>query len=98
MYMGAPPLFNSIRFFPSQIALITGNSQRDIYDWINKGYLKAEHKERFYWIVLGDLIQFLYNYPEYVGRIYCSDIPGLINDYRKYIVNELEKMFENGYI
>lgn len=80
-----------IVWFPSQLALILGENQMDILDWVNRGLLAAERSGRVTKIKENDLVHFLREYPEHVGRVYCSDLDSrVINEARVRIVRKLE--------
>lgn len=77
-------------YTPFQIALILGVRQPDILNWIDNGDLKITDKNKYITIDENDLVSFLSEHRECVGRIYCHDIPGSIDMIRTNIVECLE--------
>lgn len=82
-----------LKFFPSQWALILGVQQRDIWDWVMDGLLKAERVGiKAHLISVKDVTEFLAKHPIYVGRVYCEDAIPFYNDIRRQIVNKMEEI------
>lgn len=80
-----------MKMFPSQWALILGVQQRDIWDWIMDGLLKAEVAgKKAHVISVNEVTKFLAEHPIYVGRVYCEDAIPFYNDIRRKIVDRME--------
>jgi len=79
-------------WFPHQLSLVLGVPQPKIMDWIDKKILPATKGKRTVSINEDDLVQFLHDHPEQVGRVYCDDIPGYLDECRKNLVSKLEEI------
>lgn len=75
----------------SELALLLGTPQTDIWDWIDSGMLAAQRNNKFVTVNEDELIGFLLRNPEYVGRLYKHDIPGYIDKLRRQISSRLEE-------
>lgn len=78
-------------WFPSQLALVLGIQQRDILEWVMAGKIKAEVNGKVIKISEADLVDYLAEHPEYVGRLYCDDLTTSINEFRASLVAKLEE-------
>lgn len=77
-------------WFPNQLSLVLGIPQPIIMDWINKKMLPAKRGKKTVSIDEDDLVIFLHDHPDQVGRVYCDDIPGYLDECRKNLVTKLE--------
>lgn len=71
-----------------QLSLLLGVSRRDILQWVSDGKLQAATDGQYFRISEESVINFLKQYPEYVGRVYCNDLPIFLEE-RKRIVNHI---------
>lgn len=71
-----------------QTAMILGVSRREIKEWISSGKLQAATDGAYVYIREPDLVSFLKQYPEHVGRVYCEDLPVFLEE-RKRIVEQI---------
>lgn len=85
-------MYRPMTLFPSQVAILLGRLQRDIFTWIDRGELKANRNGRLVKIATDDLIEYLYLHPENVGRIYCDDLTTTLNEWRRNLVEGLEEL------
>lgn len=77
-------------WLPNQLSLVLGIPKPKIMDWVDKGFLPATKGKRTVSIDEEDLVRFLHDHPDQVGRVYCNDIPGYLDKCRKNLVNKLE--------
>lgn len=82
-----------VYWFPSQLALVLGVSQRDLLEEVNLGHLPATRNGKIIKIRDDDLILFLHDHPEFETRIDHEDLPTEIVSMRKAIKHKLEVMF-----
>lgn len=76
--------------FPSQIALMLGVDQRQILEWVMEEKLKAKKDSSHIWITTFDLIDFLSQNLECVGRLYCDNPVNVYQSWNQEIIEELE--------
>lgn len=75
----------------SQLALILGTLQTDVWELVNSEQLPFTRNGKFVSVSEDDLVDFLKEHLECVGRIYCSDIPCAVNEIRSHLVSRLEE-------
>lgn len=83
-----------IFYMPSEIALILGKDRRDVLRWIESGRLSSIQKYGRAVSNAHDIVKFLHEHPEEVGRVYCDDLIPFFNQARNSIVELLEKLNE----
>lgn len=77
-------------FLPFQLSFLLGTPYRNILDWIEAGKLKTNGNWRIPLVSLSDLIDFLGQNREYVGRLYCENPVPLFDELRKSIIEEMD--------
>lgn len=87
-----------IYYMPSQISIILGKTRREVINWIEQGKIKTVIKNGRALASAYDISNFLHEYPEEIGRIYCNDLIPFFNQARENIVEKLENLNEVSYV
>lgn len=77
---------------PFQLSYILGIPYREVLSWIDDGKLKTTGGiKRAFTVSINDLVDFLGQNRDCVGQLYCDSSVPIYNEWRKEIIEEMDK-------
>lgn len=82
---------SAFSLLPFQLSYILDTPYMEILTWIEEGKLKADKEKRIFTVAIDDLIDFLGQHRECVGRLYCDCGISTYDDWKRKIIEEMDK-------